>query len=162
MREQDNDRSSAQEQDIGVHASVQHLTQREIDVLRLICRGMTNREIADALATTVAIVKWRTTQMFDKLDVQNRVQAVARVGKLVASDPAMKHVAPPRLTPESPKRLERQILHLLAYGLTNAQIAGSLGITTGTVKWYMGELYGKLHVRNRIEMLFRAHQRRWL
>jgi len=162
MREQDDRVPSAQEQDLGVHASVQRLTQREIDVLRLICQGMTNREIAEALATTVAIVKWRTSRVFEKLHVQNRVQAVARVGHIVASRSATKHVTPPSPTPESPKSLERQILHLLAYGLTNAQIARSLDITTGTVKWYMGELYGKLQVRNRIEMLSRAHQRRWL
>ena len=158
MRDQDNDVPAAPEWDIGMHASVQHMTQREIDVLRLICRGMTNREIAEALATTVAIVKWRTTQVFDKLHVQNRVQAVARVGQIVAS----RSVMPTGPTPESPRSVERQILQLLAYGLTNAQIARSLGFTTGTVKWYMGELYGKLQVRNRIEMLSRAHQRRWL
>jgi hypothetical protein len=37
---------------VGKSPGAQDLTQREIDVLRLVCRGMTNKEIAQALATT--------------------------------------------------------------------------------------------------------------
>jgi ATP/maltotriose-dependent transcriptional regulator MalT len=57
---------------------------------------------------------------------------------------------------------EREVLELLAYGLTNVQIARSLRTTSGTVKWGMRELFGKLQVRNRIEALTRARQHRWL
>jgi DNA-binding NarL/FixJ family response regulator len=151
-----------QEQAVNGRASVRHLTEPEIDVLRLICLGMTNREIAEELATTVAMVKWRTSQVFDKLDVQNRVQAMARAGRSFAQPPLTAHAASTAPAPESLKTVERRILQLLAYGLTNAQIARSLGTTTGTVKWYMGELYGKLQVRNRIEILAHAYHRRWL
>jgi DNA-binding NarL/FixJ family response regulator len=51
------------------------LNQPEIDILRLVCLGMTNKEIAHRLATTVPMVKWRTNQAFDKLAVRNRVRS---------------------------------------------------------------------------------------
>jgi DNA-binding NarL/FixJ family response regulator len=162
MRAESGGDISYQEVEVGARASMQHLTQREIDVLRLICQGMTNIEIAEALATTVAIVKWRTSRVFAKLHVQNRVQAMARAGQIFSSVSVANDETPLSTMPESLKNLERRILQLLAYGLTNAQIARSLGTTTGTVKWYMGELYGKLQVRNRIEILAHAHRRRWL
>ena len=53
-------------------------------------------------------------------------------------------------------------LELLSFGLTNRQIAGRLGVTQGTVRWYMRSLFGKLQVRNRVEALRRARQSLWV
>ena len=39
----------------------------------------------------------------------------------------------------------------MAEGLTNPEIAERLIIATGTVKYYTGQIYGKLGVRNRVE-----------
>lgn len=46
---------------------------------------------------------------------------------------------------------ERQLLRLLADGLTNAEIAVATGLTRETVKSYLRDLYMKLSVRNRAE-----------
>ena len=64
--------------------------------------------------------------------------------------------------PEALNSGKHRILELLPFGLTYLQIAGSLGITTGTAKWYMSGLFGKMQVRNRIEALARAQESRWL
>ena len=46
---------------------------------------------------------------------------------------------------------ESEVLQLLAQGLPNKQIAGSLGISEHTVKFHVSSLYGKLGATNRTE-----------
>ena len=54
-------------------------------------------------------------------------------------------------------RRELQVMALVAQGFTNAQIAGELGITLGTVKWHLAGIYRKLKVRNRMQAALRLH-----
>jgi DNA-binding NarL/FixJ family response regulator len=54
------------------------LTTREIDVLDLLVRGMTNKEIADALVISDNTVKRHLKAIFAKLDVSTRSAAVAK------------------------------------------------------------------------------------
>lgn len=53
------------------------LTERELDVLRLLDTGASNREIAKALFVTEATVKTHLVHVFDKLGVDSRARAVA-------------------------------------------------------------------------------------
>jgi LuxR family maltose regulon positive regulatory protein len=53
---------------------------------------------------------------------------------------------------------ERQVLHLLAVGLTNREIAEELVVTVGTVKWHVHNIYGKLGVRSRTQAIARARE----
>ncbi len=57
-------------------ADIASLTEREADVLRLMARGMANQEIADKLFVGEATVKTHVAHILDKLQVENRVQAV--------------------------------------------------------------------------------------
>jgi predicted ATPase/DNA-binding CsgD family transcriptional regulator len=58
------------------------LTERELEVMRLIAEGLSNRGIADRLILSVGTVKWYTNQIYSKLGVQNRTQAVRQVQQL--------------------------------------------------------------------------------
>jgi predicted ATPase/DNA-binding CsgD family transcriptional regulator len=53
---------------------------------------------------------------------------------------------------------EREIVRLIANGLTNQQIADQLYLTLDTVKWYNRQLYQKLGVHNRTRALIRARE----
>jgi DNA-binding NarL/FixJ family response regulator len=63
--------------DPGASARLATLTQRETDVLRLVAEGLTNAEIAAALFLGEATVKTYLSRMLTKLDLRDRVQAVA-------------------------------------------------------------------------------------
>lgn len=53
---------------------------------------------------------------------------------------------------------ELGIIHLLAAGKSNQEIADKLVLTVGTVKWYLHQIYGKLHVTNRTQAVSRARE----
>jgi DNA-binding NarL/FixJ family response regulator len=58
------------------HATDDALTEREIDVLRLIAAGNGNKQIADALSISEATVKSRVTNILSKLSANDRAHAV--------------------------------------------------------------------------------------
>jgi DNA-binding NarL/FixJ family response regulator len=134
------------------------LKKRELDVLQLIAIGMTNKEIAEMLRLGLPTVKWSATRIFRKLNVRNRVQAAIAAAALPQTV-FRAYVAPADPKPESLRRHERKILELISVGMTNTEIATRLGLTRGTVTWYIGELYGKLHLRNRVAALLWARDR---
>ena len=58
------------------------MTPRELEVLQLIAAGNSNRSIADVLVITLSAVKKHTGNIFGKLNVSSRTQAVARAREL--------------------------------------------------------------------------------
>jgi DNA-binding CsgD family transcriptional regulator len=53
------------------------LTAREIEVLRLLAAGKTNRELAEALVLTVPTVQNHLANIYRKIDVRGRAEAAA-------------------------------------------------------------------------------------
>lgn len=58
------------------------LVNREVDILRMVGGGLRNREIGDRLGLTEGTVKWYMQQIYDKLGVRRRPQAVSRARQL--------------------------------------------------------------------------------
>lgn len=52
------------------------ITRQEMEVLKLLTQGMTNKQISVRLDISVQTVKNHTTSIYKKLKVQNRTQAV--------------------------------------------------------------------------------------
>jgi DNA-binding NarL/FixJ family response regulator len=59
-----------------VPASLSELTERELDVLAAVSRGLSNAEIARELSLSEATVKTHVAHVLEKLGVRDRVQAV--------------------------------------------------------------------------------------
>ena len=65
-----------------IPGSDETLTAREVDVLRLVARGLTNRDVAEALGIAEATVKTHLTRVLGKLGATSRTHAVARAREL--------------------------------------------------------------------------------
>ncbi len=61
---------------------VEELSPREMEVLNLISQGLSNDAIAKELFLSLGTVKWHTTNIYGKLGVRGRTQAVALARKL--------------------------------------------------------------------------------
>ncbi len=58
------------------------LSQRELELLKLIAQGLSNREIGERLFLALDTVKGHNRRIFDKLEVQSRTEAIARAREL--------------------------------------------------------------------------------
>ncbi len=63
-------------------ALIEPLSERELEVLQYLATGMSNQAIADQLFVSLAAVKWHARNIYGKLEVNNRTQAVARAREL--------------------------------------------------------------------------------
>jgi LuxR family maltose regulon positive regulatory protein len=58
------------------------LSAAQLRVLALLNRGFTTNEIAQELGIAVGTVRWHLNQVFDRLRVRNRTQAVVKAREL--------------------------------------------------------------------------------
>jgi LuxR family maltose regulon positive regulatory protein len=63
-------------------AMIEQLSDRELDVLRLIAAGLSNAEIAAQLVIATSTIKTHINNIYGKLNVRSRTQAVARAREL--------------------------------------------------------------------------------
>ena len=69
-------RATAPADDEAAAASIEELTPRELDVLRMMGRGASNAEIAEELFVSEATVKSHIGHIFTKLDLRDRAAAI--------------------------------------------------------------------------------------
>ena len=58
------------------------LTERELEVLRMLAEGHSNQEIAEKLVITLGTVKAHVSNIYSKLDVRSRTQAIMKADEL--------------------------------------------------------------------------------
>ena len=61
---------------------IEPLTERELEVLGYLAQGLSDQAIADQLYVSLAAVKWHDRNIYSKLNVNNRTQAVAKAREL--------------------------------------------------------------------------------
>ena len=61
---------------------IEPLSQRELEVLQLICQGLSNNEICKRLYLALDTVKGHNRRIFEKLQVHRRTEAIARAREL--------------------------------------------------------------------------------
>jgi len=73
---------NTEEVEISSTYPIEPMTVREIELLKLVEKGHSNKELADTLYISEKTVKWHLHNAFSKLGVKNRSGAVARVRSL--------------------------------------------------------------------------------
>ncbi|WP_317896738.1 response regulator transcription factor [Aurantibacillus circumpalustris] len=58
------------------------LSKREMEVLDLMAKGLSNQEIAESLFVSLNTIKTHSSKVFEKLDVKRRTQAVEKAKRL--------------------------------------------------------------------------------
>jgi LuxR family maltose regulon positive regulatory protein len=66
----------------GAPALIEALSEREMEIVRLIAAGRSNPEIAELLYLSLNTIKWHVKNVYGKLQVGNRVEAAARAQEL--------------------------------------------------------------------------------
>lgn len=59
-----------------------NISQREYEILKLLAQGHSNQEIADQLFISLSTVKSHVSNLYSKLDVKRRTQAIQQAKKL--------------------------------------------------------------------------------
>lgn len=77
---------------------IEHLSDRELEVLNLIARGASNQEIAQKLVVTLSTVKTHINNIYAKLNVHTRLQAVRKAQDIGILHTASVHPLPPPTT----------------------------------------------------------------
>ena len=65
-----------------VELSKRKITKRELEVLELMSLGLSNQEIAEKLFVSLNTIKTHTSNLFEKLEVKRRTQAIETAKKL--------------------------------------------------------------------------------
>lgn len=59
-----------------------HLTRRELEILALIVEGLSSKEVAEQLFVSKRTVDFHLDNIYEKLQVSNRMQALQRATRL--------------------------------------------------------------------------------
>jgi predicted ATPase/DNA-binding CsgD family transcriptional regulator len=112
------------------------LTEREIEILAAMAKGQSNPEIAASLHLALTTVKWYNTQIFGKLGVASRKEAVQQAQRLnllqeKKAEPSSPTNLPPQNTPFVGRKEElSEVAALLQESrLLTIQAAGGMGKT---------------------------------
>lgn len=81
--QKNNSQKSVSLENKNIPGLLEQLSDRELEVLRLVAAGLPNQEIANRLFISLGTTKWHITNIFSKLRVKNRVQAVEAAKSLI-------------------------------------------------------------------------------
>lgn len=116
------------------------LTQRETEVLALICEKQDNDIIADTLGISKNTLKIHIRNIYEKLNVASRNELFAKINPIPNDSPVL-------------TQRENEVLDLIIAEKELEEIAAALYISIKTVKVHLWNIYRKFAVENRAELV---------
>lgn len=110
-------------------------------VASAVAEGMSDREVASALAMSLATVRTYMRRIYGRLGVHSRVELT----RCLAAD-----ATPARA--ELPPYLAR-VADAIVEGRTDKEIASALGVSLATARTYVRRTFERLHVRSRVQLV---------
>ena len=124
------------------------LSPRELQVLRLVAGGASNKLIARALQLSVHTVKRHVARTMLKLHVESRAAAASLYRAVAGGCPAAMCDGAGSVGELTAR--ERDVLSRVALGATNGEIAAELALSLNTVKRHTANIREKLGVHSRL------------
>lgn len=119
------------------------------------CLAILEREFAPSIVAR-AKERAKTLQIETVLELLASELADVDQNAPYESPSTAKSVYSSTALPDSLSEREQEVLHLIAAGLSNAEIADQLVVSYSTVKKHVNHIYSKLGVKNRTQALLRA------
>ena len=137
----------------GEQAPQDLLTQRELETLGYIARGLTKKEIAAELKLSVSTVQNHTHNVMSKLNIHNNVQLARYAVRhgLVGLPRQPAGVGLSGLT-----QRETETLKHVASGLTKKEIAALIDLSVSTVETHIDKVMAKLGIHNKVKLALYA------
>jgi predicted ATPase/DNA-binding CsgD family transcriptional regulator len=108
-------------------APLEGLSDRELEIVRLVAEGLSDRALAERLAMSVNTIKWYNRQIYSKLGVGSRTQAIARARALgLLEREAEARPAPATVFPAARSNLPVEATRLSGRARETAEIGRAL------------------------------------
>ncbi|MBD5802248.1 HTH-type transcriptional regulator AlkS [Azoarcus sp. Aa7] len=147
-----------------IEAATGHAAQAAKTLLRAIgiaaprrlCQPFT--EYADVIRPVIMADPKKNWPLVNEKEFAFFADLRQRLDSAAQTDRSPPHAESPAdsLELDAPTSREVELLGFLDSGLSNQEIADRLGLTVGTVKWHLHNLFMKLRVRNRSAAIFKA------
>jgi DNA-binding NarL/FixJ family response regulator len=129
--------------------SLLQLGTRDRRIVELLLQGRTNIDIAGHLHISARSVRSDLNRLFVRFGIRNGIKRV-KLATLFRQRHANRRSD--LRTPYLLNKREQEIVALVAEGLKNHEIAERMGTTEGVIKNYLGVIYDKLGLWNRVEL----------
>lgn len=112
--------------------------------------------VSDLSPERLAQIRERSKTLEPEAEIERLLAELLTLEQTVFSRGTTDHAAQLLLSPLTDRELE--IVHRVSDGMSNRDIAEELFLSTGTVKWYLSQVYSKLGVGSRTQAVAKARE----
>ncbi len=137
----------------GATVDLTALSPKECEVLECLSEGLSNRKIAGALRISESTAKWHLKNVYRKLGVHRRAEAVFHFRRERLANRRIVLPAIPAAANVASFACPVAVIRGLASGTSNKMLAEQLFLSRSTIKFHLKKLYRTLGTSNRIEAM---------
>jgi DNA-binding CsgD family transcriptional regulator/tetratricopeptide (TPR) repeat protein len=114
------------------------------------------------LPLETAWMQWRLTDCSDRAIIRQARREATQIARRLGARPLLARLDSTAVHTTSPTRRQREVLDLLAAGLTDKETAARLNLSPRTVEMHVARVLENLNCRTRTEVVRKASERGWL